>query len=363
METVFEGNSPISYIPSVRIDSTIEIWKPVPDFPNYHVSDHGTVMNVQTNKLLRLTDKCGYLRIGFKNKMMKKSWYIHRLVASVFIENPENKSDVNHKDKNKQNNHVSNLEWNTRKENNIHRCIGITITTNKNKPIFRCDVSTGENLEKYESIELAGIWACNNEYTKTSHTGRNSIGNCIQKRSKSAYGFSWKLENTNEDVEGEIWKQVLLENMDEKIYFVSNYGRFKNSFGIIMDNYKITGGYLRTYIYGKTYRIHRLVALAFIPNPENKEQVNHIDGNKLNNRLDNLEWMTNQENQIHKFQIGLGNNFTRKITQYDLHMNKIKDFDSIAGACKELNIGKSNIRGVLMKHRKTAGGFIFKYCD
>jgi hypothetical protein len=76
-----------------------------------------------------------------------------------------------------------------------------------------------------------------------------------------------------------------------------------------------------------------------------------------------LEWVTNQENQIHKFKTGLGNNFTRKIGQYDLQDNLIKEFGSIAGAAKELNIGKGNIRGVLTNYRKTAGGFIFKYLD
>ena len=106
-----------------------------------------------------------------------------------------------------------------------------------------------------------------------------------------------------------------------------------------------------------------MIALAFIENPENKEQVNHIDGNKLNNSVINLEFVTNQENQIHKFQNGLGNNFTRKITQYDLQMNKIKDFNSIVEASKELNIGKSNITGVLSNYRKTAGSFIFKYFE
>ena len=122
-------------------------------------------------------------------------------------------------------------------------------------------------------------------------------------------------------------------------------------------------GYIRVYIYNKTYALHRLVALAFIENTENKEQVNHIDGNKINNSVENLEWVTNTENQIHKFKIGLGNNFTRKIIQYDLEMNKIKDFISIVEASKELNIGKSNISGVLINSRKTAGGFIFKYLD
>ena len=90
-----------------------------------------------------------------------------------------------------------------------------------------------------------------------------------------------------------------------------------------MDNYKVNdNGYIRVYIYNKTFALHRLIALAFIENTENKEQVNHIDGNKLNNSVENLEWVSNQENQIHKFKIGLGNNFTRKITQFDLEMNK-----------------------------------------
>ena len=131
-----------------------------------------------------------------------------------------------------------------------------------------------------------------------------------------------------------------------------------------MDNYKINeNGYLRVYIYNKTYALHRLIALAFIDNTYNKEQVNHIDGNKLNNSIENLEWVTNKENQIHKIKNGLGNNFTRKIIQYDLQINKIKEFNSIVEASKELHIGKSNIISVLKNYTKTAGGFIFKYLE
>ncbi len=64
-------------------------------------------------------------------------------------------------------------------------------------------------------------------------------------------------------------------------------------------------GYKRVNLRNKTYFLHRLVAKYFVPNPENKEQVNHIDGNKENNCADNLEWCTNQENRDHAVRNGL----------------------------------------------------------
>ena len=66
-----------------------------------------------------------------------------------------------------------------------------------------------------------------------------------------------------------------------------------------------TKGYLRVMINGKNLFVHRLVAEKYVPNPENKPQVNHIDGNKLNNHYTNLEWVTNQENRNHAIKYGL----------------------------------------------------------
>lgn len=342
-----------------------ELWKEITEYPNYEISTFGRVKNINTGKILKNNFKCGYEKISLVNTDNRKSFSVHRLVALAFIENPANKKEVNHKDKNKINNCINNLEWMTRKENNIHRCENLVITCNKNKPVLRIDKNTNEILEKYNSIEDAGIWLFNNNYTKTIHNGRNSVGNCLSGLSKTALSFIWNFENKNEDLENEIWKKVIVENMNnDKEYFVSNLGRFKNNSGIIMSNYKVNeNGYFRVYIYNKTYALHRLVAIMFIENPENKEQVNHIDGKKLNNNVENLEWVTNKANQIHKYKIGLGNNFTRKIGQYDLNNILIKEFTSIIGASKELNIGKSNITGVLIRYRKTAGGYIFKYLE
>lgn len=346
-----------------------EVWKTIENYENYQVSSLGNVCNLITNKFLKLSIKSGYFHVNLTNNFSRKNCKVHRLVALAFLENIDNKSDVNHKDKNKLNNQLDNLEWNSRKENNNHRNIGLTIKSNKNKVVLRMDNKTNELIEKYNSIGTAGKWAFQNKLTNNEHNGRNAIGNSLNGLSKQAYGFKWEYENQNLDLDQEVWKQIILDEKEEedfnsKNYFVSNLGRFKNSFGTIMENYKVNdNGYIRININAKTYFLHRLIAKTFLLNPFNKEQVNHIDGDKLNNNIDNLEWVTNQENQIHKFKNGLGNHFSRTIVQYDLEMTEIQRFHSIVVAAKILNIGKSNIGGVLNNNRKTAGGFIFKYLD
>ena len=96
------------------------------------------------------------------------------------------------------------------------------------------------------------------------------------------------------------WKRI-----DDR-YSVSDCGDVRNDeTGYILKGRPVNGRYLYVVLHGKGVAIHKLVAGAFIPNPENKEQVNHIDGNKKNNRVENLEWCTRSENTIHAYKIGL----------------------------------------------------------
>ena len=129
----------------------------------------------------------------------------------------------------------------------------------------------------------------------------------------------------------------------------------------------------------QTFSIHRLVAKAFIPNPNNYPVVNHIDGNPLNNKVENLEWCTQSHNckeshrlglqisgiNAYKFPKGMIPYNIKKVNQYDLNGNFINTWDTIKSATISLNNGKytSNISLCLRGQSKTAFGYTRRYAD
>lgn len=213
-----------------------EVWKllMIDEYPTgYEVSSYGSV-RIEGSKLLQ-DDKfkkfAKHYTFDFKFQGTIKRIKIHRVVASTFIENPHNLNYVQHVDENLFNNHVDNLRWTS------------TQSSTKTEPILKFD--TAEKIDAPDADKL-------------------------------------------------VWKPLIFNNQPTG-YTVSSFGSVKDKndnlckFNDFKDHYtfdfKINGE-------TRVLKIHRLVALAFIENPNNFNFIQHVDGNPFNNRVDNLKWVS-----------------------------------------------------------------------
>ena len=170
----------------------------------------------------------------------------------------------------------------------------------------------------------------------------------------------------------EVWKDI---NNYTGIYKISTLGRVKNNKNKILSQCKQNAGYMLVHLYKnkkrRAYTVHRLVALAFLENLKEKPQVNHKDGNKLNNNVENLEWMTAIENNVHannnnliKRQRGHKRYNARKIIMKNDN-NIIKQFKCIKYACEYLD--KPNASGDITRccqhKRLQAYGYEWEYVN
>lgn len=164
----------------------------------------------------------------------------------------------------------------------------------------------------------------------------------------------------------------------EGLYQVSNYGEVR-SFLRCIDGYVMTPranqyGRLSVVLYangkGKNFLVHRLVALSFVPNPRNLNEINHKDGNPKNNHHSNLEWCTSSENTRHAFANGLivhpiGADWyhARKVEQYDFNGVHVKSWGCILDAATALGLCPSTITKCCKGKINSSGGYLWKYTN
>lgn len=172
----------------------------------------------------------------------------------------------------------------------------------------------------------------------------------------------------------EIWKDIVGY---EGLYQVSNIGRVRSlprnsTKGKILKP-RLQHDYYTVHLSknGKTINklIHRAVAESFLTNNYNLPEVNHIDGDKLNNRLDNLEWCSTSYNAIHAFKLGLRTPNITMLGKPSPRRKKLKCLDtdivyeSVTMASKLTGINRGHIADCCRKERKTAGGCRWVYIE
>lgn len=261
----------------------------------YEISNKGQVRNIETGHILKPSVKDTYNVVNIHSKICA----IHRLVAQYFVPNLNLENQlVIHLDNDKLNNIYTNLKWGTHVD--LTPSIPTTTTNIQQKPVCRCDKDTNVLIEQYPSILDASKWLVANGFAKNIDTCKSGISACLTDKNKYNVfnAFKWQYA-AQPDLEGEIWRQIIIEGVNTDGYFVSNLARVRNGRGTIYENHKLHSDncvYIK--IQDKKYTLHRLVANAFVENTDSsKTVVSHIDFDRLNNKATNLFWVSAAENK------------------------------------------------------------------
>lgn len=276
----------------------------IKDYENYELYDTGEVFNITTGKKLKGSIRLNGYKVYRLSKNNKKTeYYAHRLVAEYFIPNPNNFPVVNHKDGNKLNNSVENLEW----------------------------MSYSDNVH---------------------HAYDNGLHKKIRRNA----------EYYTEDLNEETWREIPKFHN----YLISNYGRIQNKNTKLLLKPSIVCGYYKIRLSEqgqvKDFILHILVYKIFTQKtiPEGYV-IDHIDGNKLNCHINNLRCISSSENALSAYYDTLTNPSIKPVAQYDKTGQYINSFPSIRAAARALNLDSSTISKVCNGINKTHGGYIFRY--
>ena len=171
----------------------LEIWKEIEGYDGqYLISNYGQVFSKKSNRCLKPhLNSSGYLQANLWKNNQGKHVFIHRLVAIYFIDNPDNLPQVNHKDENKKNNNVENLEWCNNSYNNLYGTKGIRQSESY--------LNSGTNCYKVEKYDLDGNYLATYRSIREAGRENNICSSCIFQYFRENYsqcgGYKWKKIN------------------------------------------------------------------------------------------------------------------------------------------------------------------------
>ena len=313
---------------------TEEIWKKIPEYDKYEVSNKERIRNIGSGRVREFKD------VGCKRiKIDEKNIGFNRLVALVFVPNLENLPYVLHiKGKS---NIPENLRWGKKGEESNNK--NIIKKERDVVPIERLD-DEGNVLETYNDRESIVKWIRDNYKTKGKDISiKNRIAGACNSNQNIAYGYKWRYEF--KEIEGEEWKK----SPDFEKYEFSTMGRCRDGTRLLVGTPNKAG-----YIIVIHQLLNRLIAKTFTPNPNNLPQVDHINEDKTDNRVCNLRWSTAKDNTKHSLD--------KQIYQYTKDSKTfIRKYESFTVAGEETDVHKDSISKCALGKYKSAGGYYWTY--
>jgi hypothetical protein len=347
---VFDEAYYLAEIDLINGQQPIELWKPIPEFERYFCSNLSRVR--RGNKIKKINIETArknnkYIDISLNKDNKSYSKKLHRIVAHTWIPNPYRLKTVNHKDGDKYNNRLDNLEWMSTKDNNKHardtelnpgRTIGYSVIQ------FTKDYK--REIARWLSYAIA-------EKTLGIYSG--DISKVCRGINRTAGGYGWRRADESDGLYN-----------DKEIRAIPGFpGYTASRDGIVfgLKNQKLEAqeknGYhvLSLKKYNAFHGVHYFIALAFVSNsdPRNKTQIDHIDTNKLNNHASNLRWVTTKENMNNKI---TKNKLVHKVQKYSLDNVLLRNYPSKKIAAIYEGVASSTINQWILKGQ--IYGYIWK---
>lgn len=331
--------------------------------PEYLVYDDGRIFSQISGKFLKSRLTMGYERVTLRSNGLTKQpcFFVHRMVAQMFCENPDEKPQVDHIDRNPLNNHYTNLRWTNQSENMLNRAEGGCGAVKIQQ--WLPDMS--EMIAEFDSqMEAERVTGCNSVVIC-----RCCKGKAQKTRDSNGVWYTWRYSNEQKPKETSgpddgvpiVGHEKYLVTPDGKIWSnltrqYRNPNADKNGFMYFVIKFTDEDGKKKS----QNLKVHRLVAEAFIENkPENYQNmlVAHKNGDKKDNRVENLEYASKSQ---------ISNKIVAKKERRVLLCNQETDevehiMDNPNVAAEFLKVSRHSVVRAISGDHKTCGGYVLKY--